>query len=172
MSNPQMAIDKNDDNRYFRRGSRFLDASCFANGNIGAETVLYAKAGRFTSLGQRLSFFLGLFEYPIHSPIDYIKGFIASLAPSPGTVSSPRNQVICCHPDLTPTLSVAAQYFLEFSTNRYPESGTYLGSSTVILTKPGAGRTSVIRHIPRRREDCLPPNNDQNYGVKVSWSSR
>lgn len=152
--------------RYFVEGGEFLDAFVFANGTIG-ETPVYAKVGRFTQYwGNAFFFGFSNIAYSQH-PIDYIKGFT-----QPGSevkeLFLPRNQVMLSA-DLTPTLSVAAQYFLEFQPNRYPESGTYLGFFDVLFNQPGSGALQGFG-IPRSDGEILPPNNDQNYGVKVSWS--
>jgi hypothetical protein len=152
--------------RYFVEGAEFLDAFVFANGTIG-EIPVYAKAGRFTQYwGNAFFFGFSNIAYSQH-PIDYIKGFT-----QPGSevkeLFLPRNQVMLSA-DLTPTLSVAAQYFLEFQPNRYPESGTYLGFFDVLFNQPGSGALQGFG-IPRNDGEILPPNNDQNYGVKVSWS--
>jgi hypothetical protein len=152
--------------RYFVEGGEFLDAFVFGNGTIG-ETPVYAKVGRFTQYwGNAFFFGFSNIAYSQH-PIDYIKGFT-----QPGSevkeLFLPRNQVMLSA-DLTPTLSVSAQYFLEFQPNRYPESGTYLGFFDVLFNQPGSGALQGFG-IPRNDGEILPPNNDQNYGVKVSWS--
>jgi hypothetical protein len=152
--------------RYFLQGEELLDAFAFADATIG-DTPVYAKAGRFTQFwGNAFFFGFSNIAYSQH-PLDYVKGFT-----QPGSevkeLFLPRDQVMLSA-DLAPNLSVAAQYFLEFRPNRYPEAGTYLGFFDILFNPPGTGALGGFG-ITRNDGQVEPPNNDQNYGVKVSWS--
>lgn len=156
-------------NRYFRQGGEFLDAFVFANGEIG-NTPVYAKAGRLTQYWGN-AFFFGFSNIAYsQSPIDYIKGFT-----QPGSevkeLFLPRKQ-ISLSADLTPELSVTGQYFFEFRPNRYPESGTYLGFFDILFNgNPGGGALAGFG-ITENDGMVKPPNNNGNWGVKMTWSPK
>jgi hypothetical protein len=146
--------------KYHLQGVELLDAFAFHNTDIGNVPV-YLKAGRFTQYWGN-SFFFGFsnIAYGQHS-VDYIKGFS-----QPGTevkeLFLPRTQVMASA-DLTPELSVSAQYFLEYRPNRYPEGGTYLGPFDILYTGPNALGSSGS-------SDNQPDHNNGNFGVKAAWS--
>ncbi len=150
--------------RYFQQGGEVLDAFAFLNTKVG-DVPVYAKVGRFSQYWGN-AFFFGFSNIAYsQSPIDYIKGFS-----QPGSevkeLFLPRTQISLAA-DLAPNLSIAAQYFLEYRPNRYPEAGTYLGFFDILFDGPdnaGALPLPGTDHLVR------PKDNNQNYGVKVSWA--
>lgn len=152
--------------KYFQEGTELLDAFVFMNGKIGG-TPVYAKAGRFSQYWGN-SFFFGFQNIAYgQQAIDYIKGFS-----QPGSevkeLFLPRNQ-LSLQADLSPELSVAGQYYLESAVNRYPEAGTYLGFFDVLFDGPNNPNGTGL--LPMVSDGIVKPkNNNQNYGVKVSWA--
>ncbi|MCK9284654.1 MAG: DUF1302 domain-containing protein [Rhodocyclaceae bacterium] len=148
--------------RYFIEGAEFLDAFVFLNTDV-AGTPVYLKGGRFTQYwGNAFFFGFSNIAYSQH-PIDYIKGFS-----QPGSeikeLFLPRKQILVAT-DLSSELSVAAQYFFEYRANRYPESGTYLGFFDPLFDGP-----DNFFAAPGSHGIVKPENNNNNWGLKVSWS--
>lgn len=151
--------------RFFIQGGEILDAFVFLNTEVNDKPV-YLKAGRLTQYwGNAFFFGFSNIAYSQH-PIDYIKGFA-----NPGSevkeLFLPRKQVLVAV-DITPELSVAAQYFFEYRSNRYPESGTYLGFFDPLFNGPN---TLPLVGLPEGTLGIVEPkDNNRNWGVKVSWS--
>ncbi|MCK9284132.1 MAG: DUF1302 domain-containing protein [Rhodocyclaceae bacterium] len=150
--------------RYFMEGGEFLDAFVFLNAEVGG-TPVYAKAGRLTQYWGN-SFFFGFSNIAYsQSPIDYIKGFS-----QPGSeikeLFMPRKQILLAA-DISPELSVAAQYFFEYRPNRYPEAGTYLGFFDILFNGPQMAIPVGLIHNNGIKN---PKNNNGNWGLKVSWA--
>jgi len=151
--------------KFHMRGAELLDAFVFYNTDVG-DTPLYLKAGRFTQYwGNAFFFGFSNIAYSQH-PIDYQKSFSA-----PGTeikeLFLPRTQLMATA-DLTPELSVSAQYFLEFRPNRFPEGGTYLGPFDFLYAGPNQA-PSLGMPVTAGHEN-KPDDVNDNFGIKVSWS--
>jgi hypothetical protein len=151
--------------KYHMRGAELLDAFVFYNTDVG-ETPVYLKAGRFTQYwGNAFFFGFSNIGYAQH-PIDFQKSFSA-----PGTevkeLFLPRGQVMATA-DLTPELSVTAQYFLEFRQNRFPEGGTYLGPFDFLYSGPNQAALGALPYTAGHEDK--PDNINDNFGIKVSWS--
>lgn len=155
--------------KYQIRGGEILDAFAFYNTDIG-DTPVYLKVGRFTQYwGNAFFFGFSNIAYSQH-PVDYGKAFS-----QPGTevkeLFLPRAQVMATAL-LSPELSVSAQYFLEFRPNRFPEGGTYLGPFDILYKGPqsGGALAGAFGGPVTAGHSDEPSNNNQNFGVKVSWS--
>jgi len=158
-----------DTKRYHIEGGELLDAFAFVNTNVG-DYPLYLKAGRLTQFWGN-AFFFGFSNIAYsQSPVDYIKGFS-----QPGSevkeLFLPRTQVLV-QTELSPQLSIAAQYFLEFEGNRYPEGGTFLGPFDILYRGPtsGGALAGAFGGPVSAGHDDKPDDNNQNFGVKVAWS--
>lgn len=151
--------------RYVLEGGEWLDTFVFANTRI-ADKPVYIKAGRLSQYWGN-AFFFGFSNIAYsQQPIDYIKGFS-----QPGSevkeLFLPRKQILLST-ELSPELSVTAQYFFEHRPNRYPESATYLGFFNILFEGPPvAGALG----IPTEGLEKVKGNN-QNYGLKVTWSPK
>ncbi|WP_186300324.1 DUF1302 domain-containing protein [Denitromonas ohlonensis] len=158
-----------DTKKYHLQGGELLDAFVFNNTEIGGKPV-YLKAGRLTQFwGNALFFGFSSISYS-QSPVDYIKGFS-----QPGSevkeLFLPRAQILGTV-ELTPELSISGQYFFEWRPNRYPEGGTYLGPFDILYRGPTSGGAlagSLGGPVSAGNED-KPSDNNQNFGVKVTWS--
>lgn len=152
--------------KYHVRGAELLDAFVFNNFNIG-EVPVYAKLGRLTQQwGNALFFGFSSISYGQH-PTDFIKGFS-----QPGSevkeLFLPRTQALVTA-ELSPELSVSAQYFMEYAANRFPEGGTYLAPADMLYEGPdsasflfGPGFSAGKAHEPK--------DISNNFGVKVDWA--
>jgi hypothetical protein len=155
--------------KYAIQGGEILDAFISHNNKIG-DVPVYFKAGRFTQYwGNAFFFGFSNIGYSQHS-VDYGKAFT-----QPGSeikeLFLPRTQVMATA-DLTPELSVSAQYFLEYRENRFPEGGTYLGPFDILYSGPTSGGAlagSFGGPVSAGTID-RPKNNNANFGVKATWS--
>jgi Protein of unknown function (DUF1302) len=147
--------------RYYQDGAELLDAFAFYNFNIG-NAPSSIKVGRLTQFWGNALFFNGL-SYGQNGE-DGIKG-----SSVPGTqlkeLMIPRAQVLF-QTDVTPTVSLAAQYFAEFQPTLFPQGGTYLGTAGFLTQGPNLLEGQVPQGAP------IEPNvgfhND--YGFKATWS--
>jgi len=109
--------------RFYETGAELLDAFVFANFRP-FDVPMNIKAGRQNQYWGESVFFGPQSIAYSQGPIDEIKG-----AASPGAevkeLFLPQAQ-IALTAQLLPQLSFAAEYFLEWKGNRYPEGGTYL----------------------------------------------
>jgi hypothetical protein len=158
-----------DTKKYTIQGGELLDAFAFKNGRIG-DVPVYLKLGRFTQQwGNALFFGFSSISFSQH-PTDFIKAFS-----QPGSeikeLFLPRAQAMAST-ELSPQLSLSAQYFLEFRENRYPEGGTYLGPFDIAYAGPTSGGAlagSFGGPVSAGRVD-RPKGNDGNFGLKADWS--
>lgn len=155
--------------KYAIQGGEVLDAFFSHNDKIG-DVPVYFKLGRFTQYwGNAFFFGFSNIAYSQHS-VDYGKAFT-----QPGSeikeLFLPRKQVMLTA-DLTPELSVSAQYFLEFRENRFPEGGTYLGPFDILYSGPSSGGALAGSFGgPVSAGTIVRPNdNHGNFGVKATWS--
>jgi hypothetical protein len=155
--------------RYHYAGGELLDAFVFGSAKLGDVTV-HGKVGRLTQFwGNAFYFGFSNIAYG-QAGVDNIKGFS-----QPGSelkeLFLPRKQILLSA-DISPELSVAAQYFAEFGANRYPEGGTYFGAGDFTYKGPvevpalagfaGGRVTAGTENAPKDRND--------NFGVKLAWS--
>lgn len=122
-------------NKYHIQGGELLDAFVFGSDKVN-DTPVHLKAGRFTQQwGNAMFFGFSSISYSQH-PTDFIKAFS-----QPGSevkeLFLPRTQLMGTA-ELTPELSVSAQYFLEYRENRFPQGGTYLGPSDILYNGPNS----------------------------------
>jgi len=169
---------------YFVQGGDWLDAFVFYNTKIG-DTPVYAKVGRLTQYWGNAFFFAFSNIAYSQSPIDFDKAFT-----QPGSevkeLFLPRNQILLSA-DISPELSVTGEYFLEYRSNLYPEAGTYFGFFDVLYNGPLGAATGGAFYVPAcglaGGPTCFglappvgnhghidPPNNNHNFGLKVTWS--
>lgn len=155
--------------RYHIQGGEILDAFVFHNMDVG-DTPVYLRAGRFTQQwGNALFFGFSNIGYSQH-PIDFLKSFT-----QPGSevkeLFLPRTQVMATA-DLTDTLSVSAQYFLEFRANRFPEGGTYLAPFDILYSGPTSGGAvaGMFGGPVSAGHEYEPDDINDNFGIKVDWA--
>lgn len=156
------------DRFYSGPSGEILDAFAFANFDIG-DAPVKVRGGRHTVFWGESLFLGGALHGISYSqmPLDLQKGF-----GTPGVEAKelfrPLNQV-SGQVQLTDTLSVAGQYFLEWEAYRFPEGGTYLGPVDFafngpdrILLAPGVGYT--------RGNPFEPDQRNGEFGFNARWS--
>lgn len=156
--------------RFYRGASgEILDAFVFGNFDLGAVPTRL-KAGRHTVFWGESLFLGGALHSVSYSqmPLDLQKGFATPGAEAkelfrPLTQLSGQAQV-------TDSLSLAAQYFFEWESYRFPEGGTYLGPvdfafngpERQFLPIPGLGFATNGKPVePRQRGE---------WGASARWS--
>jgi Protein of unknown function (DUF1302) len=149
--------------KYTLQGGELLDAFVFGSDKIN-DTPVHLKAGRFTQQwGNAFFFGFSSISYSQH-PTDFIKAFS-----QPGSevkeLFLPRTQLMGTA-ELTPELSVSAQYFLEYRENRFPQGGTFLGPFDILYngTQTSGALAGTSGAVNR------PKNVNGNFGVKTTWS--
>jgi hypothetical protein len=150
-----------------------LDAFVFGGADLGNVPV-DAKLGRH-SIYWGESILLGGNLHSVayaQNPLDLQKGFA-----TPGTEAKelfrPLNQ-ISAKAQVTDTLSLAAQYLLEWEPARYPEGGTYLGPVDFVFNGPDR----QFLNLPAAaggpgfamRGAASEPHQSGEYGVSARWS--
>ncbi|WP_124601501.1 DUF1302 domain-containing protein [Burkholderia sp. Bp8963] len=147
---------------YYESGTQLLDAFAYGNFEVGGHSTS-VKLGRLAAVWGTAFFFGDQSISYAQNPVDGIKGSAA-----PGStlkeLALPRGQIYM-QTDVTPQLSLAAQYFFEFEHNLLPEGGTYLGLSDFLFYGP----TQLLGAIPRGT-DFKPRNVHNNFGIRATWS--
>ncbi len=157
--------------RYYKGPSgEFLDAFVFGSAQFGGMNGT-VRLGRHTvNWGEAL-----LGGGAIHgiaygqAPLDQAKG-IATPGIEAKELYRPQNQ-ISGQLQVTPELSLAAQYFLQWEPTRFPESGTYLGFSDALLL--GGEAIVVTPGVPGRRalrSADVRPKDRGDWGIAARWS--
>ena len=169
--NGQQALGFNSyvDRYYAGPSGELLDAFAFGKFDVG-QIPVQVKVGRQTQYwGESLMLNAGLngIAYA-QSPLDIAKGYAV-----PNTTVKelfrPLNSVsVTVQP--TSTLTIMGQYYLQWESNRYPESGTYFGiydfflnSGQSIVTDPATGG-----FLPRGRD--IEPRQAKDWGIGMRWS--
>ncbi|MFO1268516.1 MAG: DUF1302 domain-containing protein [Rubrivivax sp.] len=157
--------------RYFKGASgEFLDAFVFASADLGGMAATL-RAGRHTiNWGEAL-----LGGGAVHgvsygqAPLDQAKA-LATPGIEAKELYRPLNQ-ISGQVQLTPTLSLAGQYFLEWQSYRFPEAGSYLGFSDALLAGGEAILLSVggATRLVTRTADVTPKDRG-DWGLAMRWS--
>lgn len=158
------------DERYHGVDGELLDAFVFGKFDVGSVPVSM-KAGRHALFwGESL-----LLNGVVHSvgyaqvPLDLQKG-IATPGVEAKELFRPLNS-ISGQAQLTDTLSLAAQYFLEWESFRYPEGGTYLGPVDFLFDGPDRQFVSAGLGFASRR-GAVEPQDHGDWGVSFRWSPK
>lgn len=155
--------------RYYAGPSaELMDAFVFGNFLMGPVPVS-VKAGRHAEYwGESLLLggYLNGIAYA-QMPVDLQKGF-ATPGASAKELFRPLNN-ISAQAQLTSTLSVAAQYFLEWDSFRFPEGGTYLGPVDFAFNGPSRQFISPALGFASRGSADEPKNSGE-YGLNARWS--
>jgi len=152
--------------RYYRGPSaQLLDAYGFGNFFVG-DVPVNVRAGRHTQYwGEALFSNTYAVSYS-QSPIDGIKG-TTNPAAEVKTLFLPLAS-LSMQSQLTPSLSVGAQYFLEWSPTRLPAGGTYFGPVDFLFDGPN--QLPVPGAAPLPKVASLEPKNRGNFGLNAQWN--
>lgn len=160
--------------RLYRGGSgEIMDAFVFGGVDLG-DTPVQAKLGRHTVYWGE-SLFLGGNLHSVayaQNPLDLQKGFA-----TPGTEAKelfrPLNQ-LSLQSQVTDTLSLAAQYMLEWEPARYPEGGTYLGPVDFVFNGPDRQFLALPAAFGgpgfAMRGKASEPKQRGEWGLAARWS--
>ncbi|MDD5295723.1 MAG: DUF1302 domain-containing protein [Rhodocyclaceae bacterium] len=152
---------------YAGPSGEILDAFVFGNFDMGGVPVKL-KAGRHTVFWGESMFLNGALHSVSYAqmPIDLQKGFA-----TPGTEAKelfrPLNQ-ISGQAQVSDTLSIAAQYFLQWEAYRYPEGGTYLGPVDLAFNGPTGTAAPGVGYV--FRGNAAEPKQVGEYGLSARWS--
>jgi hypothetical protein len=166
--------------RYYAGPSgEILDAFVFANFDAGNVPMGF-KLGRHTVYWGE-SLLLGGHLHSIsysQMPLDLQKGFS-----TPGSEAKELFRPLAnlsMHAQLTKELSVAAQYFGEWESARFPEGGTYLGPVDFLFNGPdrqivpfpgfptAAGPALALVNLSR--DSAAEPKQHGDWGLAARWS--
>jgi len=150
--------------RYYAGPSgEILDAFVFSNFDVG-NTPVKLKLGRHTVAWGESLFLGGAMHSVAYSqmPLDLQKGFA-----TPGSEAKelfrPLNQ-LSGQAQVSDTVSVAAQYFLDWESYRYPEGGTFMGPVDFAFNGPDRAGATILRVNPAE------PQKDGEYGLSARWA--
>lgn len=152
---------------YLGPSGELLDAFAFAKFEI-AEIPVQLKVGRNTQFwGEGLGFNAALngISYA-QMPIDVAKAYAV---PNTGAkeLFRPLNNIsVTANP--TSTLTLMAQYFLEWEPNRYPEAGSYMAPYDYLFNG-GIGDQQFFAFGLTRGND-IKPKDAGDWGVGLRWS--
>jgi hypothetical protein len=156
-------------NRYYQGPSaELLDAFVFGSFDLGTVPTS-VKAGRHSLYWGESLFVNGNLHGIAYSqnPLDLQKGFA-----TPGSEAKelfrPLNQ-ISGSAQVTDTVSVAAQYFLQWEEFRYPEGGTYLGPVDFVFNGPERQFLSQALGFAARG-NAIEPGQSGEWGISARWS--
>jgi hypothetical protein len=155
--------------RLYRGGTgEIMDAFVFGGVDLG-DVPVQAKLGRHTVYWGE-SLLLGGHMHSIayaQNPLDLQKGFA-----TPGTEAKelfrPLNQ-LSAQAQVSDTLSLAAQYMLEWEPARYPEGGTYLGPVDFVFNGPDRQFLSAGLGFGKRGPAAEPKQSGE-WGLSARWS--
>ena len=155
--------------RYRGPWGEVLDAFAFATLEAGGVPVT-VKAGRHTVYWGESLMLAGAIHGVSYSqmPLDLQKGFA-----TPGTEAKELFRPLTSlsvQAQVTPTLSLAAQFFLEWQSYLYPEGGTFLGAGDFAFNGPDG----VFRRISGNPAFLLnggasEPREAGDWGVALRW---
>lgn len=166
---PTVGFSKYADRWYAGPSGELLDAFAFGKFTIG-DVPINLKVGRHTVYWGEAMFGNGGTHGISYgqSALDLTKA-LAQPSVELKELFRPRNQVsMLVQP--TRELSIAANYYLQWESNRFPEPGTYLGFSDVV----GNGSESIVAGPPfhSRVENGgdIEPHQAKDWGVATRWS--
>ena len=164
---------------YAGPSGEILDAFVFANFDAG-NVPMGVKVGRHTVYWGE-SLLLGGHLHSIsysQMPLDLQKGFS-----TPGSEAKELFRPLAnlsMHAQLTKDLSVAAQYFWEWESARFPEGGTYLGPVDFLFNGPDrqlvpmpglpTAAGPALAFINLARDSAAEPKQQGDWGLSARWS--
>jgi hypothetical protein len=148
--------------RYYNGPSgEILDAFVFGNFDV-AGVPLAVKAGRLSTYWGMATFYGGGIAYG-QQPVDGRKA-----AANPGIETKetflPLTQ-LNVQAQVTDTVSLTGQYYLDWRETRVPEGGTYLAGTDFLLYGPQRGGS-----LPFTRGTDDRPDKRGNWGVNAKWT--
>lgn len=160
--------DRYSDNaKNYQRGpyGELLDAYVYHRFDA-SDVPVTVKAGRFASIwGEALLDPINSIAYS-QAPLSFRKSLT-----SPGArvneLFRPVTQ-LSFEAGLTPTISLAAQYFLEWEHNEFPDGGSYLGLADMLGRGPE--RLPIAPGVELPRISDKKPSDAGEWGVALQWA--
>jgi hypothetical protein len=156
-------------NRFYQGPSgEILDAFVFAGFDLGSAPTS-VKVGSHTIYWGESLFVNGNLHSVAYSqnPLDLQKGFA-----TPGSEAKelfrPLNQISATS-QITDTLSISAEYLLEWEGYRYPEGGTYLGPVDFVFNGPDRQFLSAALGFAANGNPSEPKEYGE-WGLAARWS--
>jgi len=149
---------------YYGPYGEVLDAFLFANHTVG-QVPVSVKVGQLTTFWGMSLFYQGGIAQSQH-PIDGRKA-----AANPGTEVKETFlplSMINVQAQLTPTIAVEAQYYLDWANTRAPEGGTFLGAADLALQGPQ--QIGIAAGNLQRRAPLEPDDQDGNWGINFKFN--
>ncbi len=152
--------------RFGGPNGELLDAFVFGRFTVG-DVSTYLKFGRHTVYWGE-SLLLGGSTHGIsysQMPIDVAKGFAV-----PGTDVKELFRPllsISATSQLTSSLSVAGQYFLQWEAYRFPEAGSYLSFSDALLE---GGESIIAGPVRFTHRADVHPDGKKDWGLSARWT--
>lgn len=152
--------------KYYHQGGELLDAFVFGTFDLG-DMPLSVKAGRHTLFWGESLLLGGALHGVSYSqmPIDLAKGFA-----TPGVEAKELFrplESISGKLQVTNELSLAAQYFFDWESYRYPEGGTFLGPIDAAFNGPQRVLTG-FGIVPQGR--TAEPDKRGDFALSARWS--
>ena len=163
--------------RRFYRGpsAELLDAFAFGRFNVG-EIPVTMKVGRHTVYWGESLLLGGAIHGIAYSqmPLDFQKGLATPGAEAKELFRPVGN--VSAQAQVTPEVSIAAQYFFQWEPSRFPEGGTYLGPVDFLFNGPDRQiipqmfSATQIAFLNLARGPASEPSNRGEWGVSARWS--
>lgn len=141
-----------------------LDAFVFTNFDIGDISTNVKVGSHNLYWGESLFSFVHGVSYS-QGPVD-IRKALATPGVEAKELFKPLNQ-ISFGSQLTPTLSVAGQYFLDWKPSTLPDGGTYWGALDFVSM---GGGTVLPNGLPFAGINHKPDNKRGDWGLMTRWS--
>jgi Protein of unknown function (DUF1302) len=153
--------------KYYRGpGGQLLDAFVFGTFDAGSVPISVRVGQTSVYWGEALFNTANSIAYA-QGPIDNNKA-ITSPGAKLNQLFLPVSQV-SLSAQVTPSLALAAQYFLDWYPNRLPEGGTYFGSAGFLFNGPDRLFTGNAADPFLPRLPAVTPQYQGNFGVNARW---
>jgi hypothetical protein len=153
--------------KYYRGpGGQLLDAFVFGTFDAGPVPISIRLGQTSVYWGEALFNTANSIAYA-QGPIDLNKA-ITSPSAKLNQLFLPVSQV-AASAQVTPSLSLGAQYFLDWMPNRYPEGGTYFGAADFLFNGPDRLYTGSSMQPFLNRLPAAKPQYQGNFGVNARW---
>ncbi|MFM0394971.1 DUF1302 domain-containing protein [Paraburkholderia phytofirmans] len=153
--------------KYYRGpGGQLLDAFVFGTFNAGTVPISVRLGQTSVYWGEALFNTSNSVAYS-QGPIDLNKA-ITSPGAKINQLFLPVSQ-LSATAQVTPSLSLAGQYFLDWMPNRFPEGGTYFGTAGFLFNGPNRLFTGNPLEPFLQNQPALKPSYQGNFGVNARW---
>ena len=166
MENGVPALGINDTTKFYHRGpnGEILDAFVFGQFDVGSIPINLRVGRAATMWGECLFSNTNAIGYA-QIPLDLMKGLSV-----PGVEVKELYRPIFnayMQAQLLDNLSMAAQWMLQWESNRYPESGSYYSATDMLLS---GGETLISGPLRFMHADDVQPNGRGDWGLSFRYT--